>query len=91
MNSQLAGTAEGVRLQQRRRGGGPPLGPPPGIQLVEALDVNRDGVLSSEEIKMAAQRLKTLDRNGDGKLSQQEYERGGRPDGNRPPFPPRPR
>jgi hypothetical protein len=67
------------------------LGPPPGIQLVEALDVNRDGVLSSEEIKMAAQRLKTLDRNGDGKLSQQEYERGGRPDGNRPPFPPRPR
>ena len=91
VKSQLAGTEEGVRLQQRRRGGGPPLGPPPGMQLVEALDVNRDGVLSSEEIKMAAQRLKTLDRNGDGKLSRQEYELKGRPDGNRPPFPPRPR
>ena len=101
VKGQLAGTEEGVKLQQRRRRGGPPFGPPPGmdregpmlpgIQVIETLDADRNGVLSAEEIKQAANRLKKLDRNGDGKLSPLEYEFGGRPGGGRPEFPPRPR
>ena len=100
VQGQLAGSEEGVKLQQRRRGG-PPFGPPPGmdrerpmipgIQVIEILDADRNGVLSAEEIKQAASRLKKLDRNGDGKLSPMEYEFGIRPRGERPGFPPRPR
>lgn len=101
VQGQLAGSEEGVKLQQRRRRGGPPFGPPPGMdrerpmipgmQVIEALDADRNGVLSVEEIKQAANRLKKLDRNGDGKLSPMEYEFGTRPRGERPGFPPRPR
>lgn len=52
--------------------------------LMQTLDVNKDGELSSEEIAGAAAALKKLDKNGDGKLSAEEIrpafgdgERGG--------------
>ena len=94
---QLAGTEQGVRLEQRRRRGGPPMGPPPGrgmipgIAVIETLDVDRNGILTREEIEQAVIRLKKLDRNGDGKLSPSEYEMPRGPGGERPVFPGRPR
>ncbi|MGB8167452.1 MAG: YHYH protein [Chthoniobacteraceae bacterium] len=65
-------------------------GPPPQI---EALDLNKDGVIDAEEIAKAPQSLKVLDKNGDGKLTPDEYRwrppgasgLGGEP---RPPGPP---
>jgi hypothetical protein len=47
--------------------------------LMEALDVNHDGVIDADEIANAPAELKTLDKNGDGKLT---------PDELRPPRPP---
>jgi uncharacterized membrane protein YebE (DUF533 family) len=47
---------------------------------VEALDVNHDGVIDSNEIANASAALKTLDKNGDGKLTADEF-RPPRPDG----------
>jgi hypothetical protein len=65
------------------RGGGNPNGPrgqrPPPSPLMEALDVNHDGVIDADEIANAPAELKTLDKNGDGKLTQDEL---------RPPRPP---
>jgi hypothetical protein len=46
-------------------------GPPPFV-LQDALDTNKDGKLSAEEIKAAAEPLKRLDKNKDGKLSAEE-------------------
>jgi len=94
---QLAGTEKGVRLEQRRGRGGPPMGPPPGrgmipgIAVIETLDVDRNGILTREEIEQAVVRLKKLDRNGDGKLSPSEYEMPRGPGGARPGFPGPPR
>jgi hypothetical protein len=58
---------------------------PPGFALLEALDKDRDGKVSADELKSAAGSLKTLDRNSDGKLDAQEIgwpppfgRRGGR-------------
>ena len=68
--------------------GGPPEGgpdgdfrPPPPLAIA-ALDVDRDHVLSAEEIKNAPQELSTLDRNKDGKLTEDEFI-GPPPGGNR--------
>src|SRR5690242_10470712 len=47
--------------------------------LMQALDVNKDGIIDEQEIANAPAALKTLDKNGDGKLT---------PDELRPPFPP---
>jgi spore coat protein CotH len=94
---QLAGTEMGVRLEQRRGRGGPSMGPPPGrgmipgIAVIETLDVDRNGILTQEEIEQAVVRLKKLDRNGDGKLSPSEYEMQRGPGGERPGFPGPPR
>ncbi len=52
---------------------------PPPSPLMEALDVNHDGVIDADEIANASAELKTLDKNGDGKLTQDEL---------RPPRPP---
>jgi Ca2+-binding EF-hand superfamily protein len=49
------------------RGRGPGMDP-----LLRALDRNRDGVLSEDEIAGAPDALKTLDANGDGELSADE-------------------
>lgn len=45
---------------------------PPPSPLMEALDVNHDGVIDSNEIANAPAELKTLDKNGDGQLTQDE-------------------
>ena len=51
----------------------------PQSPVVRALDLNGDGVISTEELAKATESLKTLDKNGDGKLSADEYRPGGRP------------
>lgn len=56
---------------------GPPMGPegrrpPPRSLLFDALDVNHDGIIDSNEIANAAAALKTLDKNGDGQLTPDE-------------------
>ena len=67
--------------------------PPPGDALrpaLAAIDANRDGELSKEEIEGAAKALLTLDKNGDGKLTRDELVgaappgQGGRPMNRRP-------
>ncbi len=50
------------------RGG---FGPPPN-PLMEALDTNKDGEISAEEIAGAVAALKALDKDGDGKLAGEE-------------------
>lgn len=71
---------------------------PPVPPLVAALDTDRDGEISAEEIANAATTLKTLDRNGDGKLTPEEIRpmpprdgfgppEGRGPDGRRPDGP----
>jgi EF hand len=52
---------------------------PPPSPLMQALDVNHDGVIDANEIANAPAELKALDKNGDGKLT---------PDELRPPRPP---
>lgn len=56
---------------------------PPGPPLIHALDTDRDGVVSADEISAASKSLTTLDRNEDGQLGPAEY--AGRPPGDRPP------
>jgi hypothetical protein len=57
--------------------GGPEWGPgrhhPPLPAIVLALDVNRDGIIDSNEIANASAELLTLDKNGDGQLTRDEY------------------
>lgn len=57
---------------------------PPRDPLMAALDLDRDGVLSREEIEKAAASLKTLDRSGDGRLTRDEIGRPRRDRGFRP-------
>ncbi len=54
--------------------GGPPMGPGgfPINPLVEALDLDKDGQISPEELKQATESLKKLDKNKDGVLSREE-------------------
>jgi hypothetical protein len=58
---------------------GPGFGPsghhhrPPPLPLIQALDVNRDGIVDSNEIANASAELLTLDKNGDGVLTTNEY------------------
>jgi hypothetical protein len=59
----------------------PPLPPPP---VIAALDTNKDGTISSEELKAAPEALLGLDQDGDGELSPQELFPHGPP----PPPPP---
>jgi hypothetical protein len=54
--------------------------PPPGEAfdrgrdpVIAALDANRDGVISKEEIDNAPEALRALDRNGDGKPTADEF------------------
>jgi hypothetical protein len=50
----------------------PPHGPPHS-PLMAALDTDKDGTLSADEIANASESLKKLDKNGDGKLTPDEY------------------
>jgi Ca2+-binding EF-hand superfamily protein len=45
----------------------------PLLPIIVALDADRDGFISAEEIKAAPRSLLTLDKNKDGKLSKDEY------------------
>jgi EF hand len=65
--------AEGPGDEQPRR---------PGPPIMAALDTDRDGELSPEEIRNAAAALKSLDHNNDGRLDRSELAPdGGRPEG----------
>jgi Ca2+-binding EF-hand superfamily protein len=65
---------------------------PPPLPIVQALDVNHDGVIDADEIANAPAELKTLDKNGDGVLTASEYLPPLPPDAPadapRPPLPP---
>ena len=66
----------------------PPPPPPPGPgPLMMALDKNRDGELSAEEIRNASEALRRLDKNQDGMLSRDELRPPGPPPGQRGPAP----
>ncbi len=91
----LAGTAALAETATTVPAGQPPPGErnghhkkrPPHNPLMAALDTNRDGELSADEIARAPQSLLELDQNHDGKIDRQELrpprpERG--PDANRP-------
>ena len=41
--------------------------------IIEALDLNHDGIIDADEIAKASESLKKLDKNGDGKLTPDEY------------------
>ncbi len=61
----------------RRDDGGPPGGGPRGFRpppppIIQALDVDKDGELSADEIKAASENLLKLDKDQDGKLSHDE-------------------
>ena len=47
--------------------------PPPPSPLMTALDTDKDGSLSADEIANASESLKKLDKNGDGQLTPEEY------------------
>ena len=56
--------------------------------VVQALDLNKDGVLDKDEIAKATESLKHLDKNADGKLTQEEFRPpagAGFPPGGPPP------
>lgn len=76
------GPDDGDRGDRRRGERGPGRhGPPP---IIAALDLDKDGVISSSEIEGAAAALKTLDKNEDGELTIEEL-RPERPDHHGPP------
>jgi hypothetical protein len=75
------------------QGGGPggPGGHRPPSPLLQALDVNHDGVIDADEIENASAALRSLDKNGDGKLTPDELrparppqDGDGRPPGSSP-------
>jgi EF hand len=75
-------------------GGGPGGHRPPPSPLMQALDVNHDGVIDADEIANAPAALKTLDKNGDGVLTRDEIcpppppRDGQNPPDDQPPGPP---
>jgi hypothetical protein len=59
--------------------GPPPLGKLPPPPLIAALDADKDGTISAEELEGAPESLKTLDENADGELSPEELHPHGPP------------
>ena len=55
--------------------------PAGGSPMADALDTDKDGVISPDELKNAANALLKLDKNNDGKLTEDEYRRAGGPGG----------
>jgi hypothetical protein len=66
--------------------------PPPPCPLFKAIDLSKDGILSTEEIALAPESLAALDLNGDGQITRDELRpegpgprgNGPRGEGNRP-------
>lgn len=56
--------------------GKPPQGKRPPPPLIAALDADKDGTISAEELEAAPESLKELDKNGDGELSPEEFLHG---------------
>jgi len=52
--------------------GPPPQGKRPVPPLIAALDTDKDGTISAEELKAAPESLKVLDKNGNGALEREE-------------------
>lgn len=84
----LAGSIATAREPKEPRGHRPP-------PVIAALDADRDGIISAEEIANAANALLQLDKNGDGQLARDELHPegrsprgGGRPPGGAPEEPP---
>ena len=81
---------EGDRGGEGGRGGGSGGFRPTMSPVLSAIDKNRDGIITAEEMKNAAKALAALDKNKDGKLDREELRpqsgRGGsgRPGGDRP-------
>lgn len=75
-----ADDGKGDRPAPQNRPGPPPKRPMPPV--VQALDLNRDGSLTPDELASAPESLKTLDQDGDGTLSPEEL----RPQGPPPPM-----
>lgn len=74
------------------KGGGAGRGGPPSPAIVDALDLNRDGVIDGAELEKAAASLQALDLNGDGRLDPEEFRPappGGGGPGQRGARPPR--
>ena len=46
--------------------------------LMGALDLNKDNMLSADELAAAPKSLRTLDKNNDGQLTPDEFRQGGR-------------
>ena len=75
---------------------GPPKGKNPPPPVIAALDADKDGTISAEELEGSPESLKQLDKNGDGELSPEEIHphgpppprEGGQGDGRRPQGPP---
>ena len=67
-----------AQSQNEREGQPRPAG---GSPMADALDTDKDGVISSEELKNAASTLLKLDKNKDGKLTEDEYRRAPGPGG----------
>jgi hypothetical protein len=65
---------------------GPPLKRPV-PPIIEALDLNKDGTITADELASASESLKTLDKDGDGTLSPAEIHPHGPPPpmGGKPP------
>ena len=42
--------------------------------IIEALDLNKDGIIDADEIAKASESLKKLDKNGDGKITREEFD-----------------
>ena len=59
------------------RGGPGPSGALPPMPVIEALDVDRNHVISADELKNATLALLTLDKNRDGQLTENEFGSSG--------------
>jgi Ca2+-binding EF-hand superfamily protein len=83
-NSMAAMAGRRAEAGQPAPGSAPPRPNIAGAPFFRAIDVDRDGKLSGEELAKAGEALKTLDKNGDGTLTPDELVPTGPPASNAP-------